>query len=146
MAKSRARLTDDNDPLSSTESVFASLEQASKSGSQQVSNTTIQEVTSLVPEQKVVTTTPKQNNKSTSQQANKLETQEAKKSAIRKSTFQLSEEVLKQLDRYHLQLQIDLGKADAPYKEVIVEEAIAQFLIDADRTFVDRLLKRQKTR
>ena len=30
MAKSRARLTDDKDPLSSTERVFASLEQASK--------------------------------------------------------------------------------------------------------------------
>ena len=33
MAKPRARLTDDNDPLSSTESVFASFEQASKSAS-----------------------------------------------------------------------------------------------------------------
>ena len=146
MAKPRARLTDDNDPLSSTESVFASLEQASKSGSQQVSNTTIQEVASLVPEQEVVTTTPKQVNKSASQQADKLESQEAKKSVIRKSTFQLSEEVLKQLDRYHLQLQLELGKADAPYKEVIVEESIAQFLVNADQKTVDRLLERQKTR
>ena len=145
MAKPRARLTDDNDPLSSTESVFASQE-ASKSGSQQVSNTTIQEVASLVPEQEVVTTTLKQVNKPASQQAEKLKSQEAKKSVIRKSTFQLSEEVLKQLDRYHLQLQLELGKADAPYKEVIVEEAIAQFLVSADQTFVDRLLKRQKTR
>ena len=146
MAKPRARLTDDNDPLSSTESVFASLEQASKSGSQQVSNTTIQEVASLVPEQEVVTTTPKQVNKSASQQADKLESQEVKKSAIRKSTFQLSEEVLKQLDRYHLQLQLELGKAEAPYKEVIVEEAIAQFLVNADQKIVDKLLERQKTR
>ena len=146
MAKPRARLTDDNDPLSSTESVFASFEQASKSGSQQVSNTTIQEVASLVPEQEVVTTTPKQVNKSASQQAEKLKSQEAKKSGIRKSTFQLSEEVLKQLDRYHLQLQLELGKADAPYKEVIVEEAIAQFLVNADQKIVDKLLERQKTR
>ena len=130
MAKPRARLTDSNDPLSSTESVFASLEQVSKSGSRQVSNTTIQEVASLVPEQEVVTTTPKQ----------------VKKSAIRKSTFQLSEEVLKQLDKYHLQLQLELGKADAPYKEVIVEEAIAQFLVNADQKIVDKLLERQKTR
>jgi len=146
MAKPRARLTDDNDPLSSTESIFASLEQASKSGSQQVSNTTIQEVASLVPEQEVVTTTPKQVSKSASQQADKLESQEVKKSAIRKSTFQLSEEVLKQLDRYHLQLQLELGKAEAPYKEVIVEEAIVQFLVNADQKTVDRLLERQKTR
>ncbi len=146
MAKPRARLTDDNDPLSSTESVFASLEQASKSGSQQVSNTTIQEVASLVPEQEVVTITPKKVNKPASQQADKLESQEVKKSAIRKSTFQLSEEVLKQLDRYHLQLQLELGKAEAPYKEVIVEEAIAQFLVNADQKTVDKLIERQKTR
>jgi len=146
MAKPRARLTDDNDPLSSTESVFASFEQASKSASQQVDNTTIQEVASPVLEQEAIAITTERVNKSTSQQSDKLESQEVKKSTIRKSTFQLSEEVLKQLDRYHLQLQLELGKADAPYKEVIVEEAIAQFLIAADRTFVDRLLKRQKTR
>ena len=146
MAKPRARLTDDNDPLSSTESVFASFEQASKSASQQVSNTTIQEVASPVLEPEAIAIATEQVNKSTSQQSNKPESQEVNKSTIRKSTFQLSEEVLKQLDRYHLQLQIDLGKADAPYKEVIVEEAIAQFLAKADQTFVDMLLKRQKTR
>jgi hypothetical protein len=43
MAKPRARLTDDNDPLSSTESVFTSFEQASKSASQQVSKLRIQQ-------------------------------------------------------------------------------------------------------
>ena len=114
MAKPRARLTDDNDPLSSTESVFVSLEQASKSASQQAGNTTSQEVASPVLEQEAIVI--------------KTESQEVKKSTIRKSTFQLSEEVLKQLDRYHLQLQLELGKADAPYKEVIVEEAIPRKL------------------
>ena len=89
--------------------------------------------------------------KSASQQAGKLTSWQARKSGsgkstIRKSTFQLSEEVLKQLDRYHLQLQLELGKAVAPYKEVIVEEAIAQFLANADQKFVDEILKRQKTR
>ena len=146
MAKPRARLTDDNDPLSSTESVFASLEQASKSASQQAGNTTIQEVVSPVLEQEAIVITAAQADKSESQQSNKSESQEVKKSTIRKSTFQLSEEVLKQLDRYHLQLQLELGKADAPYKEVIVEEAIAQFLANADQKFVDEILKRQKTR
>ena len=82
----------------------------------------------------------------TTEQADKPASQQVSKSTIRKSTFQLSEEVLKQLDRYHLQLQLDLGKAVAPYKEVIVEEAIAQFLANADQKFVDEILKRQKTR
>ena len=146
MAKPRARLTDDNDPLSSTESVFASLEQVSKSASQQVDNTTIREVASPVLEQETIKITAERVNKSTSQQSTKPESQEVKKSTIRKSTFQLSEEVLKQLDRFHLQLQLELGKADAPYKEVIVEEAIAQFLVNADQKFVGEILKRQKTR
>ena len=101
---------------------------------------------SPVLEQEAIVITTVQADKSSSQQSDKIESQQVRKSTIRKSTFQLSEEVLKQLDRYHLQLQIDLGKTDAPYKEVIVEEAIAQFLVNADRTFVDRLLKRQKTR
>lgn len=39
---------------------------------------------------------------------------------------------MKQLDRFHLQLQLDLGKSDAPYKEVIVEFAIARLLEEAD--------------
>ena len=140
MAKLRARLSDDNDPLSSTESVFASFEQASKSASQQAEDTTIQEVASPVLEQEAIVITTVQADKSESQQSDKLESQQVRKSTIRKSTFQLSEEVLKQLDRYHLQLQ--LGKADAP----IVEEVIAQFLANADQKFVDEILKRQKTR
>jgi hypothetical protein len=37
---------------------------------------------------------------------------------------QISEEVLHQLDKLHLTLQLELGKANAPYKEVIVEEAL----------------------
>jgi hypothetical protein len=146
MAIPRARLTDDNDPLSSTESVFASFEQASKSASQQAEDTTIQEVSSPVLEQEAIVITTVQADKSSSQQPDKLASHQVRKSTIRKSTFQLSEEVLKQLDRYHLQLQLELGKADAPYKEVIVEEAIAQFLANADQKFVDEILKRQKTR
>jgi hypothetical protein len=37
-------------------------------------------------------------------------------------------------------------KADAHYKEVIVEEVIAQFLANADQKFVDEILQHQKTR
>ena len=98
---------------------------------------------SPVLEQEAIVITTVQSNKSTSWQARNSG---SRKSKIRKSTFQLSEEVLKQLDRYHLQLQLELGKADAPYKEMIVEEAIAQFLANADLKFVDEILKRQKTR
>jgi hypothetical protein len=146
MAKPRARLTDENDPLSSTDSVFASLEKASKSASQQVDNTIIEKATSPAIKQNAIAIATEQGNNLTSQQSGKSGSQIDKKSTIRKSTFQLSEEVLKQLDRYHLQLQLELGKADAPYKEVIVEEAIAQFLANADQKFVDEILKRQKTR
>ena len=138
MAKQRARLTDDNDPLNSTESVFASLEQASKSESQQVDNTAIQQAEKSKPKQQPIKPTQQLDNLPTSQQVDKP--------TIRKSTFQLSEAVLTQLDRYHLQLQLDLGKADAPYKEIIVEEAIAQFLANADPKSVNSLLERQKTR
>ncbi len=98
---------------------------------------------SPVLKQEAIVISTVQSNKSTSWQARKSG---SRKSTIRKSTFQLSEEVLKQLDRYHLQLQLELGKADAPYKEMIVEEAIAQFLANADLKFVDEILKRQKTR
>ena len=115
------------------------LQALSKLASQQAEDTTIQEVASSVLEQEAIVITTVQVDKTASQQSDKLESQQ-----VRKSTFQLSEEVLKQLDRYHLQLQ--LGKADAPYKEVIVEEAIAQFLANADQKFVDEILKRQKTR
>lgn len=106
MAKRRARLTDENDPLSSTDKVLAGFEQLSQSARQQV-------------------------NKSTSQQVNQTATQQVDKSTIRKATFQLSEAVLQQLDKFHLQLQLELGKGSTPYKEVIVEEAISRFLEQA---------------
>ncbi len=168
MAKPRARLTDANDPLSSTDSVLAGFEQVSKSASQQVDNTTIQQVeleSVKSVEQLAKKLTGQQARKLTSQEVNKLDSlqvdlpesrqpnnlgsQQVDKSAIRKSTFQLSEEILKRLDIFHLQLQLELGKADAPYKEVIVEEAIAQFLNSANLNQAETialLLKRQETR
>ncbi|AFY75459.1 hypothetical protein Syn7502_03633 (plasmid) [Synechococcus sp. PCC 7502] len=129
MPKQRVRLTEKNDPLTSTESVFAVFEQASKSTSQQVENIAVQEVDNTALSV-----------------AEKSASREVKKIVLRKSTFQLSEEILKQLDIYHLQLQLEMGKADAPYKEVIVEEAISQFLSNSDTKSLEKLLKRQKTR
>ncbi|NJN12702.1 MAG: hypothetical protein HC815_34000, partial [Richelia sp. RM1_1_1] len=66
-----------------------------------------------------------------------------------KSTFQLSSTILEQLDRLHLELQLELGKQDAPYKEVIVEEAIAKLLEVAAENrsdLVEALLARQSQR
>lgn len=84
-------------------------------------------------------------NKAESQQANKSTSQQAEK--LRKATFKLSQSVLEQLDTFHLQLQLELGKANAPYKEVIVEEAIFQLLeqmsVDRD-SLVATLQERQR--
>jgi hypothetical protein len=114
VAKRRARLNDENDPLSSTDKVLAGFEQLSQSTSQPDDLLTSQQV-SL----------------STSQPDDKLTSQQVNKSAIRNATFQLSVAVLQQLDKFHLQLQLELGKGSAPYKEVIVEEAIARLLEQA---------------
>ena len=116
MAKRRARLNDENDPLSSTDKVLAGFEQFNKPTSQP-------------------------DDKSTSQQVNKP--------AIRKATFQLSEAVLQQLDKFHLQLQLELGKGSAPYKEVIVEEAITRLLEQAQENpeeLITVLRQRQEKR
>lgn len=39
--------------------------------------------------------------------------------------------MLQQLDKFHLQLQLELGKGSAPYKEVIVKEALVRLLEQA---------------
>jgi hypothetical protein len=114
VAKRRARLNDENDPLSSTDKVLAGFEQFNKPTSQ--------------PDDK---STSQQFNKPTTQPDDKLTSQQVNKSTIRKTTFQLSVAVLQQLEKFHLQLQLELGKGSAPYKEVIVEEAITRLLEQA---------------
>jgi hypothetical protein len=67
----------------------------------------------------------------------------------RKATYQIDDSVLDALDKYHLQLQIDMGKRKAPYKEIVVEEAIAQWLERVEKSpdrAVKTLLKRQEQR
>ncbi|WP_199326272.1 hypothetical protein [Nostoc parmelioides] len=198
MTKRRARLNDDNDPLSSTDKVLAGFEQISKSASQQDKVSTSREADKSTSQQEKLPTsqqsdklnskeanksasqqdispTNQQSDKSTSQQDVALTTQEADKSAsqqdisptsqqsdkstsqqvniekvsLRKSTFQISEDVLHQLDKLHLTLQLELGKAHAPYKEVIVEEALVQLLesFNSDRAaLIEVLMSRQKSR
>lgn len=84
-------------------------------------------------------------NKAESQDASKSTSQQAER--LRKATFKLNESVLEQLDTFHLGLQLELGKVNAPYKEVIVEEAIFQLLeqmsVDRD-SLVATLQERQR--
>jgi len=123
MAQKRARLTDENNPLrSKTDDFLEGIEQVNQPTIQEADKLKIQEV-----------------NQSTMQPA----------STLRKATFKLSEGILRRLDKFHLQLQLELGKADAPYKEVIVEEAICQLLERAELTpgeVLSMLRARQESR
>jgi hypothetical protein len=112
--------------------------------SQEPENPTSQEVNKL----KVASERPELD-KSTSQQSDKLASLQVSKPTIRKATFQVDAAILEALDRYHLQLQIEMGRRNAPYKEIVVEEAIAQWLERAAKSpdrAVKSLLKRQEQR
>ncbi len=199
MAKKRARLTDDNDPLSSTDEVLAGFQQLSQSTSQPVGKSAIQEVetsqeveppvredavnkltglevelrggqeeqkqqvnqltirkvkksTSQLVElstEGAAEMTSQQDNNKASQKDEKLAKQQVNKSKLRKVTFQIQESVVNSLDKLHLQLQLELGKANAPYKEVIVEEAISRLLEEAESNrdeLVEVLRQRQEQR
>lgn len=187
MVKRRARLSDDNDPLSSTDRVLAGFEQVSKSASQEA-NTSIKEQVDTsesqqptkpelaspreLTSQQVEKVTSQQDSKSYSQrpttekltnssitpkeetsqqvdQATSQQVENIEKPKLRKSTFQISEAVLNQLDQLHLTLQLELGKANAPYKEVIVEEALVRLLeqVISDRpALIEVLVSKQKSR
>jgi hypothetical protein len=81
--------------------------------------------------------------------AEKFDVPGSDKLTTRKATYQIDDSVLHALDRYHLQLQMDMGKRKAPYKEIVVEEAIAQWLERVEKSpdrAVKTLLKRQEQR
>ena len=146
----RARILNNN-PLSQTDSVLDSFDQHTKSESQEVDSSTraqppLTDLSNTVKADSVEAALPakpshrKANkptsqpvNKPASQQAHNLESQQADKPTLKKATFQLSESVLQQLDIFHLQLQLELGKANTPYKEVMVEEAILMLLARASQ-------------
>lgn len=107
----------------------------------------VDQLTSQQVEQSASQTVSKSNNNLESKLVDKSVSQTPDK--LRKATFKLSESVLEQLDTFHLQLQLELGKANAPYKEVVVEEAIAQLLeqVIQDRDLlIARLKERQQSR
>lgn len=157
-------------PLTSTSQ---SNNRRKKPTSQQDSNLTIQEADKLTSQEddlsisgqdeaQSLTSTSQSNNqrkKSTSQKDSNLTIQEANKSTsqksksektiCRKSTFQINSQVLDRLDKLHLTLQLELGKTNAPYKEVIVEEALVRLLeeINSDPgALIEALVERQKSR
>ena len=164
--------------LTSEEVNKSESQQANKTTSQQVSMSTSQnelverdnnsdnpateevsKPTSQLVENSILTSQEPDN--PTSQEVNKLEaaserpeldksaSQQVSKPIIRKATFQVDASILADLDRYHLQLQIEMGRRNAPYKEILVEEAIAQWLERAAKSpdrAVKSLLKRQEQR
>ena len=138
-------------------------EQVEKLGSQLVDKLSNQDGLTVIPDQmateEAYKSASQQVGKSeiTSQLAYKLASQEvgwageitSRKPIIRKATFQVDATILADLDRYHLQLQMEMGRRNAPYKEILVEEAIAQWLERAAKSpdrAVKSLIKRQEQR
>ncbi|CCQ56672.1 hypothetical protein [Crocosphaera watsonii] len=201
MPNKRARITDDNDPLSSTDEVLAGFQQLSQSTSQPVEKRESQQPNqqksqpveksesqqvnqsnrnqanlSDSPEHEQSTSQPvalstgqleeqlesqevelsleqegekQSNNQLTRQKVKKLTSEQVDKLKLRKVTFKIQESVVNRLDRLHLQLQLDLGKANAPYKEVIVEEAISLLLEEMESNrdeLIEVLQERQSQR
>ena len=172
MTRKRARITDENNPLTSTDEILAgfqqlsqltsqqvemlSIEQPSNITSQQVESPVIKEIDDIATQKAKKSTTEKVGNITSQQvdmsvvnQVSNLESQQVDKLTTQKATFQLSQSVLEQLDRFHLELQLELGKKNTPYKEVIVEEAISQLLIqlaDDQQSIIQKLWERQQQR
>ena len=145
------------DVLAGQQAITADLASPeSETASQQSDKLTIQQVDNLASQQpiaeKLGATGITINGESTSQQSDKSTIQQVdsiEKPKLRQSTFQISETVLLQLDQMHLTLQLELGKAIAPYKEVIVEEALVRLLEQfvTDRSgLIEVLVSKRKSR
>lgn len=91
-------------------------------------------------------TQDKQSNKSASQPAKKSSGQKVIK--LKKATYQLDEAVLERLERAYLQMSLDRGKQNTPYKEVLVETAITNFLdqLEENQDLLEDALVRQENR
>jgi hypothetical protein len=156
MTRKRARITDENNPLTSTDEILAGFQQLSQSTSQQVESPAIKEIDDIATQKAKKSAIAKSDNIASQQvdmsvvnQVSNLESQQVNKLTTQKATFQLSQSVLEQLDRFHLELQLELGKKNTPYKEVIVEEAISQLLIqlaDDQQSIIQKLWERQQQR
>lgn len=136
--KKRIRLTNENDPLTQTDQVLAGFEQLNQLSRQPIDKSTSQQpiksTSQLVdPVEEAIPLKSAENKPFggiAGQQVDLLTSQLVGKSILKKATFQLDNDILQELDQLHLKLQLEYGKAATPYKEVIVEEAIARFLAE----------------
>ena len=130
MAPSKKARLGDRNPLSATDSVFSGYEQAAQTNVPEISTAPVLEPP-VKPEPVIIPTPPEPESiKTDGQKVKKLESQ----ISYRKTSLQLREDVVDALDNYHLGLQVQLGKKNAPFKETVIEEAIAQFLEEAKKS------------
>lgn len=126
--KKKARLNEANNPLNPTDSVLASFEQVSQSTSSSPSS-----------DDKLASQPPRKfNGQDYDPSTSQLVTPQPPR--LKKATFKIDSQILDSLDRYHLQLQLDLGKRNAPFKETIVELALKNILHQA-QTHPEHLLQ-----
>ena len=164
--RSKKSTSQQNSNLTSQEADQLTSQEDKVSTSQQDSNLTSQESDKLTSQENKVSTSQQSDQTTISQDSNLTSHKDSKsakkqvdfstsqkvkskKSILRKSTFQINSEVLGQLDRLHLTLQLEMGKSNAPYKEVIVEEALVRLLEEVNsnrKALIEALLERHKSR
>ncbi|MBW4558788.1 MAG: hypothetical protein KME59_23290 [Trichormus sp. ATA11-4-KO1] len=162
-----------DEKLTSQEDKLSTIQADNIKSSQDVNNSTIQEADKPTSQPDIADfnnlkkstsqeadqiASPQDNNSTSKQDSNPSKKQvdfpasqqvKSEKATCRKSTFQIDSEVLHLLDKLHLTLQLELGKTNAPYKEVIVEEALVRLLeeVNSDRgALISALVERQKSR
>ena len=131
----RPRMGEDNSPLNKTGAVLTALvgssSDADNSTTQDSDNPETQDAKNIAMKQPTKSSSQKLSN-SSSKEVQLSESSEPNKPKIRRATFGLDEQLLKQLDRFYLLLKLELTDGEPPYKEVIVEEAIARLLAASD--------------
>ena len=131
----RPRMGDDNSPLNKTGAVLTALvgsnSDTNNSTTQKVDKSETQNAESITAEQPAKPDAQQPNN-SSSEEVQLSDSSEPSKPKIRRATFGLDEQLLKQLDRFYLSLKLEITDGEPPYKEVIVEEAIARLLVASD--------------
>ena len=160
MTPKRPRISD-NDPLNRTERVlqnFASTERPIERIESLTLEVTGKQVDKLkepsTPDDVDTLTSQRVDNLAGQQDDQTIERAEDKQTdevgppqrvELKKATFQIDKAVLDRLEKFVLTLQLELGKENAPYKEVIVEEAIDR-LITLDKTKLLKVLKKRQIR
>ena len=131
----RPRMSDDNSPLNKTGEVLTALvgsnSESNNSTTQKSNKLETQDAEGAAAGRPAKSGSRKLNNSSSGEVKLSVSSQPSKPK-IRRATFGLDEQLLKQLDRFYLSLRLDITDGEPPYKEVIVEEAIARLLAASD--------------